>query len=102
MADHLALLRRWYYRGSRAGEIFLTDERGELPLRRVVRGVGRVFRGEKETPELSETARDYWVNRGKTVEFDIYPRGGQVLYEPMLEREQMKRNFEWFQKWITP
>jgi dipeptidyl aminopeptidase/acylaminoacyl peptidase len=39
---------------------------------------------------------------GKTVEFDIYPRGGHVLYEPMLEREQMKRNVEWFLKWINP
>jgi dipeptidyl aminopeptidase/acylaminoacyl peptidase len=37
---------------------------------------------------------------GKTVEFDIYPRGGHVLYEPMLQREQMRRNLEWFQKWI--
>jgi dipeptidyl aminopeptidase/acylaminoacyl peptidase len=37
---------------------------------------------------------------GKTVEFDIYPRGGHVLYEPMLQREQMRRNLEWFQRWI--
>ena len=28
---------------------------------------------------------------GKTVEFDIYPRGGHVLREPMQQREQMKR-----------
>ncbi len=68
LADHLALLRRWYYRGSRVGEIFLADDRGELPLRRVVRGVGRVFRGEREAPDLSESARDYWVNRGKAME----------------------------------
>jgi dipeptidyl aminopeptidase/acylaminoacyl peptidase len=39
---------------------------------------------------------------GKTVEFDIYPRGGHVLYEPMLEREQMQRNLEWFLRWIKP
>jgi dipeptidyl aminopeptidase/acylaminoacyl peptidase len=39
---------------------------------------------------------------GKTVEFDIYPRGGHVLFEPTLEREQMRRNLEWFQKWIPP
>jgi len=37
---------------------------------------------------------------GKTVEFDIYPRGGHVLYEPMLQREQMRRNLEWFTRWI--
>lgn len=39
---------------------------------------------------------------GKTVEFDIYPRGGHVLYEPKLEMEQMRRNLEWFSKWIPP
>jgi dipeptidyl aminopeptidase/acylaminoacyl peptidase len=37
---------------------------------------------------------------GKTVEFDIYPRGGHVLREPMQQREQMRRNLEWFTKWI--
>ena len=37
---------------------------------------------------------------GKTVEFDIYPRGGHVLREPMQQREQMKRNLDWFTKWL--
>ena len=37
---------------------------------------------------------------GKTVELDIYPRGGHVLREPMQQREQMRRNLEWFTKWI--
>ncbi len=45
--EHLALLKRWYYRGSRAGEIFLADDHGVLPMRRVVRGIGRVLRGER-------------------------------------------------------
>jgi len=49
--EHLAILKRWYYRGSRVGEIFFADEKGELPLRRIVRGVSRVFRGEK--PEVT-------------------------------------------------
>jgi excinuclease ABC subunit C len=49
--EHLALLKRWYYRGSRVGEIFFTDAKGELPLRRVVRGISRIFRGEKAEPE---------------------------------------------------
>ena len=43
----LALLKRWYYRTSKVGELFLTDGNGELPMRRVVHGVSRVFRGEK-------------------------------------------------------
>ncbi len=37
---------------------------------------------------------------GKTVELEIYPRGGHVLREPMQQREQMRRNLDWFAKWI--
>jgi dipeptidyl aminopeptidase/acylaminoacyl peptidase len=39
--------------------------------------------------------------RGKTVELDIHPRGRHVLYEPMQQREAMRRNLEWFNRWIT-
>jgi excinuclease ABC subunit C len=49
--EHLALLKRWYYRGSRLGEIFFADENDVLPLRRVVRGIARVYRGEKSEVE---------------------------------------------------
>ncbi len=38
----------------------------------------------------------------KTVEFDIYPRGGHVNFEPKLEREYMRRNLEWFTRWLEP
>jgi excinuclease ABC subunit C len=44
--EHLAMLKRWCYRGTRAGEIFFADARGELPMRRLVRGIGRVYKGE--------------------------------------------------------
>lgn len=52
--EHLALLKRWYYRGSRTGEIFFADAKGELPMRRIVRGISRVFRGEKPEPESNQ------------------------------------------------
>jgi hypothetical protein len=58
--EHLALLKRWYYRSIKVGELFLSDSDGELPMRRVVRGVSRVFKGEKPAGDLSETAGDYW------------------------------------------
>jgi excinuclease ABC subunit C len=45
--EHLAILKRWYYRGTRIGEIFFADDKGELPMRRIVRGIARVYRGEK-------------------------------------------------------
>jgi excinuclease UvrABC nuclease subunit len=53
--EHLALLKRWYYRSSRSGEIFFADgdAKGELPMRRVVRGISRVFRGEKPEAEVA-------------------------------------------------
>jgi len=52
--EHVAILKRWYYRGTRLGEIFFADSHGELPMRRVVRGISRVLRGEK--PEVETTA----------------------------------------------
>lgn len=52
--EHLAILKRWCYRGTRAGEIFFADTRGELPMRRLVRGIGRVYKGE--APETSLVA----------------------------------------------
>jgi excinuclease ABC subunit C len=45
--EHLALLKRWFYRSTRTGEIFFADIKGGLPLRRLVRGTARVYRGEK-------------------------------------------------------
>jgi excinuclease ABC subunit C len=45
--EHLAMLKRWFYRSTRAGEIFFADIKGGLPLRRLVRGIARVYRGEK-------------------------------------------------------
>jgi hypothetical protein len=50
--EHLAILKRWCYRGSRAGEIFFADARGELPMRRLVRGIGRVYKGEAPESEM--------------------------------------------------
>ena len=50
--EHLALLKRWYYGSSRIGEIFFADEKGALPMRRLVRGIGRVYRGEKSEAPL--------------------------------------------------
>ncbi|MGA8538728.1 MAG: hypothetical protein WB566_04475 [Terriglobales bacterium] len=52
--EHLAILKRWCYRGSRAGEIFFADAKGDLPMRRLVRGIGRVYKGEG--PEVTTLA----------------------------------------------
>ena len=49
--EHLALFRRWYYRGTRVGEVFLADDKAGLPMRRIVRGISRVYRGERPDSE---------------------------------------------------
>ena len=62
--EHLAILKRWCYRGTRAGEIFFADAKGEVPMRRLVRGIGRVYRGEApETVSIATLAPPVQVNR---------------------------------------
>ena len=48
--EHLAILKRWCYRGTRKGEIFFANAKGELPMRQIVRGIGRVYKGENAAP----------------------------------------------------
>ena len=48
--EHLAIFRRWFYRGTRVGEVFLADDKSGLPMRRIVRGISRVYRGERDEP----------------------------------------------------
>ena len=59
LMEHLALLKHWLFRTRKTGEAFFAGDKGELPMRRIVRGISRVFRGEKapsgtapEGPEL--------------------------------------------------
>jgi dipeptidyl aminopeptidase/acylaminoacyl peptidase len=37
---------------------------------------------------------------GKVVEYDLYPGGGHVYYEPRQQQASMTRALEWFQRWI--
>jgi excinuclease ABC subunit C len=67
--EHLVLLKRWYYRSSRVGEIFFEDDKGALPMRRLVRGIARVYRGEKsETDPLTITSSSPGSGAQSTVE----------------------------------
>ena len=54
--EHLALLKRWYYRSTRIGEIFFADDKSSWPLRKIVRGIGRVFKGEKPQEQKTFSA----------------------------------------------
>jgi len=54
--EHLAILKRWSYRGTRTGEIFFADGKGGLPMRRIVRGISRVYKGEAPESEILPAA----------------------------------------------
>jgi excinuclease ABC subunit C len=45
-SEALALLKRWYYRTHKTGEIILARADGELPIRKIINAVNRVHRGE--------------------------------------------------------
>ena len=67
LMENIALLKRWYYRSAKVGEVFLADNKGELPLRRLVRGVSRVLRGERaDADPMSTAAREYWLARTRS------------------------------------
>jgi len=40
-----------------------------------------------------------WARRWSSY---IYPRSSHLYYGPMLEREAVKRNLDWFTRWIKP
>jgi hypothetical protein len=58
-SEEMAILKRWYYRSHKVGEIFFANDRGELPLRRIARGAMRVYRGEKEVPVLPQIEQQH-------------------------------------------
>jgi excinuclease UvrABC nuclease subunit len=74
--EHLALFKRWYYRSRRIGEVFFADDRGVLPLRRLVRGISRVYRGEHPETTAIEPP---------------HPQGEQVINEERHENNQDER-----------
>ena len=47
--EELAMLKRWYYRTHKVGEIVFANQGGELSMRKLANAVGRVYRGEKQT-----------------------------------------------------
>lgn len=60
--------------------------------------------GESDPRVPVEQARELYKvldAMGKNVELEIYPRGGHVLYEPRLQREQQLRNLRWFKRWLN-
>jgi len=51
--DELAILKRWYYRSHKAGELIRGSEEGELPVRKLANAIRRVYKGERLEPSSS-------------------------------------------------
>lgn len=52
-AENLALLKRWYYKSSRVGEIFFADAQRKFPMRKVAKGLSRVLVGMRKEESQS-------------------------------------------------
>jgi excinuclease ABC subunit C len=53
-SEELAILKRWYYRTHKTGEIVLAKADGELSMRKIMNAVNRVSRGEKDMSTQGE------------------------------------------------
>ena len=59
--------------------------------------------GEKdERVQVSQAWELYRALQANDVpaEFAIYPRQGHLIMEPKLQRDMMKRNLDWFDRWV--
>jgi len=54
-SEELAILKRWYYRSHKVGEIVLAKADGELSMRKIVNAAGRVVKGEKQPVAAAES-----------------------------------------------
>jgi excinuclease ABC subunit C len=69
LSDHLSLLRRWYYRPEkqRTGELFLQNEDGTWPIRRILRGAARTVLGDpKPIPDVQRDVANAATKEAKT------------------------------------
>lgn len=61
-SEELAMLKRWYYRTHKTGEVVFANHEGELSVRKIANAVLRVHRGEKlvipAIPALSQDAAE--------------------------------------------
>jgi excinuclease UvrABC nuclease subunit len=54
-SEELAMLKRWYYRSHKVGEIILAKADGDISIRKVVNAAGRVVKGEKQPVAAPES-----------------------------------------------
>jgi hypothetical protein len=52
-AEQLAVVKRWYFRSHRVGEIFFRNDKGEWSLRKILNGASRVFATEMKSRQTT-------------------------------------------------
>jgi len=57
-AEELAILKRWYYRSHKTGEVIFARTDGELSLRKIANAANRTYKGERKS-EDTETTSDH-------------------------------------------
>ena len=60
-----------------------------------------LLHGQKDIDSSSEIFQAL-SDRKIPVEFVTYPREGHGFSEPMHQRDLMRRNLEWFRRWLSP
>lgn len=55
MTEELAMLKRWYYRTHKTGEIIFAKSDGELPMRKLLNAVNRILNPATETETTKDT-----------------------------------------------
>ena len=69
--EELAILKRWYYRSHKVGEIIFARDDGQMPMRKLGNAVGRVYRGEKELETTTNTKEKWAKINSKALQDDI-------------------------------
>ena len=89
LSDHLALLRRWYYRPEkqRTGELLLPNPDGSWPIRRILNAAARAALGDPKTMQATDregarTAKTKLIHAGREGVERAVPDLGAAIPKP--------------------
>ena len=89
LSDHLALLRRWYYRPEkqRAGELLLPNPDGSWPVRRILNAAARAALGDPKAMQATDragarTVKTKLIHAGREGVERAVPDLGAVIPKP--------------------
>jgi hypothetical protein len=68
--EELAILKRWYYRTHKTGEIVFAKLNGELPMRKVVNAVNRIINPKPKTETTEDTKEHEGIQAAQDAQLD--------------------------------